>query len=195
MREVYSIVCQTNLPPKLFGKQVFKKHNCNPFQSSSSLSIRVSFCIERVIHTFILFHFFLYTGYFFFTRFCGGSHSLNFGTSRDIVSLSLCSNVFERGTSTGSERFSLLIYRDATEFVLISVFTLKETFCPRICSKSRLNSAKSPLPVDVRRSKTSLLKLHNNWHINSIHGYIPRSLRCTTRGGGCCPRAFLLLVM
>jgi len=92
MKEVYSFVCQTNLSPKLFGKQIFKKHNCNPFQSSSSLPIRVSLCIVRVIYNFILFHFFS-TGYFCFTRFCGGSHSLNFGTPRDIVSLSLSSNV------------------------------------------------------------------------------------------------------
>ena len=72
---------------------------------------------------------------------------------------SLSSNVFERHTSTGSERFSLLIYLDATKLVLLSVFTLKERFCPRVCSKSRPKSAKSPHPVDVRRSKTSLLKL------------------------------------
>ena len=51
------------------------------------------------------------------------------------------------------------LYLNATKFVLLSVFTLKGTFCPRICSKSRLKSAKSPYPVDVRRSKTSLLKL------------------------------------
>ena len=61
--------------------------------------------------------------------------------------------------STGSEPFSLLICLDATKFVLLSVFTLIETICPRNCSKSRLRSAKSPLPVDVRRSTTSLLKL------------------------------------
>ena len=194
MKEVYNIVCQTNLSPKLFSRQISKKHNCNPFQSSLSLSICVSFCIVRVIYTFNLFHFF-YTGYFCFTRFCGGSHALNFGTPRDIAPLSLSNNVFERHTSTGSERFSLLIYRDATKFVLLSVFTLKETFCPRICSKSRRKSAKSPLPVGVGRSKTSLLKIHNNWLLDSIHCYTPRSLRCTTRGGGCCPRAFLLLVM
>ena len=186
-------MCQTNLSLKLLGKQIFKRHNCNPFPSSSSLSIRISFCIGRVIHTSILFHFL--TGWFCFTRFCGGSHGLDFATPRDIASLSLSRNVFERRTSTGSERFSLLMYRDATKFVLLSVFTLKETFSPRMCSKSRLKSAKNPLPVDVRRSKTSLLKLHNNWHLDSIHGYTPRSLRCTTRGGGCCPRAFLLLVM
>ena len=61
--------------------------------------------------------------------------------------------------STGSEPFSLLISLDATVFVLLSVLILIETICPKMCSKSRLKSAKSPLPVDVRRSRTSLLKL------------------------------------
>ena len=61
--------------------------------------------------------------------------------------------------STGSEPFSLLISLDATIFVLpTSVLILIETICPKICSKSRLKSAKSPLSVDVRRSKTSLFK-------------------------------------
>ena len=50
--------------------------------------------------------------------------------------------------STGSERFFLLIYLDAIKFALLSFFTLKEVL-PKRCS--------SPLPVDVRRSKTSLL--------------------------------------
>ena len=36
---------------------------------------------------------------------------------------------------------------------------LLETICPRICPKSRPRSAKIPLPVDLCRSKTSLLKL------------------------------------
>ena len=44
--------------------------------------------------------------------------------------------------STGSERFSLLICLDVTKFVLLSVFTLIETICPKICSKSRLKGAK-----------------------------------------------------
>ena len=61
--------------------------------------------------------------------------------------------------STGSELFSPLICLEATKFALLSVFTLKETICPRICSKTLPRSSKSPLPVDVRRSKTSLLKL------------------------------------
>jgi len=72
---------------------------------------------------------------------------------------SLGSDVFERRTSTGSEPFSLLVSLDATVFVLPSVLILIETICPKICLKLRLKCAKSPFPVDVRRSKTSLLKL------------------------------------
>ena len=72
---------------------------------------------------------------------------------------SLSSDVFERRTSSGSEPFPLLISLDATVFILPSVLILRETICPKICSKSRLKSAKRPFPVDVRRSKTSLLKL------------------------------------
>jgi len=71
----------------------------------------------------------------------------------------LSSDVFERRTSTGSEPFSLLIGLDATIFLLPSVLIVIETICPKICSKTGLKSAKSPFPVDVRRSKTSLLKL------------------------------------
>ena len=67
--------------------------------------------------------------------------------------------VIGRRLSTGSERFSFSIYLDATKFVLLSSFTLQETFCPRICSKPRLKSAKGSLPVDERDSKTWLLKL------------------------------------
>ena len=50
-----------------------------------------------------------------------------------------------------------LICLDATKIVLLRVFTLYETVCPRICSKSQTKSAKTPLPVDVRGSKTWLL--------------------------------------
>ena len=42
---------------------------------------------------------------------------------------------------------------------MLRVFTLKETIYPKICSKSRFKSAKGSLPVDVRRSKTSLRKV------------------------------------
>ena len=43
------------------------------------------------------------------------------------------------------------------QICMLRVFTLKETICPKICSKSRLKSAKGSLPVDERRSKTPLL--------------------------------------
>ena len=72
---------------------------------------------------------------------------------------SLSRDVFERRTSTGSEPFSLVISLYATVFVLPSVLILKGTICPKICSEARLKCAKSLFPVDVRRSKTSLLKL------------------------------------
>ena len=71
--------------------------------------------------------------------------------------------VFEQRTLTGSGSFSLSICLDScldgTKFVFPSVLTLIETIYPKICSRAQPKSAKSPLPVDVRRSKTSLLKL------------------------------------
>ena len=45
--------------------------------------------------------------------------------------------------------------------VLPSALILIQTICPKNCSKSRLKSAKSQLPVDLRGSKTALLKLPN----------------------------------
>ena len=53
--------------------------------------------------------------------------------------------------------FSLLICLDATKFVWLSVFTLTETICPKVCSKSQLKCAKISLRIDVRCSKRSLL--------------------------------------
>ena len=79
-----------------------------------------------------------------------------FGRDNRTTLGSLSGDVFERRMSTGSEPFSLSICLDATKFVLLSVFTLKETIYPRICSKSRLKSPKRPLPGE---KKTSLLKL------------------------------------
>ena len=49
---------------------------------------------------------------------------------------------------------------DANKFVLLSVFTLIRTIYPSVWTKPVPNNAnKSPPPVDVRRSKTLLLKL------------------------------------
>ena len=71
----------------------------------------------------------------------------------------LSKDVFERCTSTGSEAFSLLLCLDANKLVLLSFFSLLKTIYPRVSTKSFPNDAKSPLPVDVRRPKTLLLKL------------------------------------
>ena len=73
----------------------------------------------------------------------------------------LSKDVFEARTSTGSEAFSLFICLDANKLVLLSFFSLLKTIYPRVSTKSFPSDAKSPLPVDVRRSKTLLLKLPN----------------------------------
>ena len=77
-------------------------------------------------------------------------------------------DIFERCTSTGSEAFSLYIYLyisiclESNKFVLLSFFSIVKRIYPRVSTKPLPNDAKSPLPVDVRRSKTLLLKLPNN---------------------------------
>ena len=72
-----------------------------------------------------------------------------------------------RRTLTISEAFFLLICFDATKFVLLSFFTNITTavtrICPKIWAKPLPKNVKSPLPVDVRRSKTPLLKLSDIW--------------------------------
>ena len=80
-------------------------------------------------------------------------------SGKEMIIRELNSDVFERRTSTGSEPFPLLISLDPIVFLLPSVLILIETICLKVFSKSQLKCAKSPLPVDVRRSKTSLLKL------------------------------------
>ena len=70
---------------------------------------------------------------------------------------SLSKDVFERRTSTGSEAFFLFICLDANKFVLLTFFSLTKTSYPRVSTKPLPNDAKSPYPVDVRRSKTLLL--------------------------------------
>ena len=72
---------------------------------------------------------------------------------------SLSSDVFERRTSTGSEIFSLLTCLDDIKFVLLSFFTVIEAIWLKICAKPPSKNEKRPLPVDVRRSETLLLKL------------------------------------
>ena len=52
----------------------FHKSSYNPFQSSSSLSIRLSFCVCCVIYTL----FSSFEQLFCFTQFGGGTHCLKF---------------------------------------------------------------------------------------------------------------------
>ena len=74
---------------------------------------------------------------------------------------SLSKGVFERRTSTGSEVFFILKHLDAPKFVFLSVLTIIETSCPKRWAKPLSKNEKRPLPVDARRSKTSLLKFIN----------------------------------
>ena len=82
---------------------------------------------------------------------------------------SLSKDVSERRTSTGSEAFSIFICLETTKFVLLSFFSPIKTIYLRVSTKPQPNAAKSPLPVDVRRSKTLLLKLPNGSNCHNIH--------------------------
>ena len=56
--------------------------------------------------------------------------------------------------------FFPLIYLDAARFLVLSLYAVIETTCPKIKEKTVPNFVKSPLPVDVRgHMKTSLLKV------------------------------------
>ena len=91
-----------------------------------------------------------------------GARAIWYSEGVQVIIGNLSKDVFERRTSTGSEAFSLLICLDAIKFVLLSFFSLIKTIYPRVSTEPLPNDAKSPLPVDVRLSKTLLLKLHND---------------------------------
>ena len=75
-------------------------------------------------------------------------------------------DLFKRRASTGSEAFSLLVIcLDANKFVLLSFCSFITTIYPRVSTKLLPNDAKSPLPIDVRRSKTLFLKLPNHYYV------------------------------
>ena len=76
----------------------------------------------------------------------------------------LSKHVFERCTSTGSKAFSSFLCLDANKFSLLTFSSLIKTLYPRVLTKPLPNDAKRSLPVDVRRSKTLLLKLPNLWN-------------------------------
>ena len=82
---------------------------------------------------------------------CVYSDILNrkFPLKKPHIKFNLNSGVFERRTATGSKTSSLFICLDTTTFVLISVITLIETICLKICPRTTAKNAKSPLPVAV----------------------------------------------
>ena len=72
---------------------------------------------------------------------------------------SLSSNVFERHTSTGSGLFSFFDGGFEQIFSQIAFITVKKLRNTNFISSRHVKRENTSLPVDVRRSKTSLLKL------------------------------------
>ena len=72
---------------------------------------------------------------------------------------SLIEGVFGRSTWTEIKAFYRLIWLDGTTFVLPCFLTLIQTICRKSLAITLPKNGKSPLPVDLRRSKTSLLEL------------------------------------
>ena len=60
-----------------------------------------------------------------------------------------------------------LLLRYQVNFVLLSVFTVIETFCPKICLKSRLKTAKSPLVECLIKKRRWINSLFFSWLIVS----------------------------
>ena len=75
---------------------------------------------------------------------------------------SLSSNVFERRTSTGSGLFSFFDGGFAQIFSQIASITVKKLRNTNFISSRHVKRENTSLPVDVRHSKTSLLKLPND---------------------------------
>ena len=92
----------------------------------------------------------------------------NISCAKSLCNGNLSKDVFERRMSTGSEAFFLFICLDAIKFSLLTFFSLLKTIYPRVLTKPLPNDAKSPLPVDVRRSKTLLLKFNRSSMRRSI---------------------------
>ena len=75
---------------------------------------------------------------------------------------SLSNNVFERRTSTGSDLFSFFAGGFAQILSQIASITVKKLRNTNFISSRHVKRENTSLPVDVRRSKTSLLKLPND---------------------------------
>ena len=81
---------------------------------------------------------------------------------------SLSINVFERRTSTGSGLFSFFDGGFAQMFSQIASITVKKLRNTHFISSRHVKRENTSLPVNVRRSKTSLLKLPNNNNLMAL---------------------------
>ena len=81
---------------------------------------------------------------------------------------SLGNNVFARRTSTGSGLFWFFDGGFAQIFSQIASITVKKLRNTNFISSRHVKREKTLLPVDVRRSKTPLLKLPNKWYLRQI---------------------------
>ena len=89
---------------------------------------------------------------------------------------SLSTRVFETRTATGSELFFLLTCLDTTTFISPSIFPLLDTLSLKGWERPLSWRAKYSLPVEVRVSKTRVLKLPI---INSSRAYTFKISRYT----------------
>ena len=87
---------------------------------------------------------------------------------RNLILGSLSNNVFERRTSTGSGLFSFFDGGFAQIFSQIASITAKKLRNTNLISSRHVNRENTSLPVDVRRSKMSLLKLPIDWSLNCL---------------------------
>ena len=91
---------------------------------------------------------------------------------RSLIIMNLSKDVFERRTSTGSGLFSFLDSGFAHllgQLVSIIAKTLRNT---NLGASRCFKMKKTSVPVDVRRSKTPLLKLPNNEGVPQIKPYV-----------------------
>ena len=95
-----------------------------------------------------------------------GWHLIPFPPPQRLGSLS--NDVFERCTSTGSCPFSFLGDGFAQIFSQIVSIRVKKLSNTNYIASRHITREKSSLPVDVRRSKTSLLKLPNNKELTPL---------------------------
>ena len=92
---------------------------------------------------------------------------------------SLSKDVFERRTSTGSGLFSFLNGGFAQIFSQITSLTVKKLRNTNFISSRHVKRENALLPVDVRRSKTPLLKLSiTTWQYLLLHLLVPPGRFC-----------------